>query len=411
MLFEFAYGRTGLAIELPREKIQGEYRPRAPRPTPAPSASIGHALRHPCAGPRLDQIAGPECSVAITIEDITRPVPTHQLLPPLFEILHDSGVRDRDITIIVATGLHRPMESEEIRRVAGDLPSGVRVVNHDAHNPDELRRVGATSRNTELYLNRHFAGADVRIVTGDVEYHQIAGYGGGGKSVLPGLCDAEAVRRTHARLGQENVSAGILDGNPVRAEIDEAARMAGVDFSVNLVLDSRGRLIRAFCGDVVEAFRRAAGVVDEVYGISVPRRYQMVIADAGGYPRDMNLYQSQKAVENAGRMVQPGGRLVLIAECSRGWGSELFREWAAQVPDLDHVKRKTREHFEMGRHKLYQFALARETADLYLISRLSHPDLEKFIEPITADQLAGMVQDVDGAAILHDAHETVPRVE
>ena len=410
-MFEFSYGRNGLNVDLPRGGIQGEYGPRSPGPASDPSAAIGRAIRRPCAGPRLDEIAGPGCSVAITIEDITRPVPSHLVLPHLFETLRRSGVGERDITVIVATGLHRPMGREEIREVGGQLPSGVTVLNHDAFDSDELRDVGATSRGTRLYLNRHFAEADIKIVTGDVEYHQIAGYGGGGKSVLPGLCDAEAARRTHARLDQKNVSAGILDGNPVRAEIDEAARIAGVDFSINLVLDSGGRLIRAFCGDVVEAFRRAGTVVDEIYSVPVPRRYHMVIADAGGYPRDISLYQSQKAVENARKMAEPGGKVVLVAECSQGWGSEQFREWTAQVPDLEQVKRQMREHFQMGRHKLYQFALARETADLYLVSRLSHPDLTKFIEPITPDRLVAMVESTHDAAILHDAHDTVPRVE
>jgi len=390
--------------------VKGEFGPNWRPAAGEPAARLRRALGEPIASPRLDDIIRPGCSVAISIEDITRPVPSHLILPPLLEILHRRGVRDADLTIIVANGLHRVLNWEEIAGLVGDIPGAIAIKNHDARRADQLVEIGTTSRGTPLRINRAFAEADVRILTGDVEYHQITGYGGGAKSVLPGLCDAEAVRRTHSALDQPNASAGILDGNPVRAEIDEAGRMARVDFTVNVVLNATGHIVECFCGDVVAAFRAALPLVDELYGVRVPRRFGMVIADCGGYPKDINLYQAQKAVENATKMVRQGGKVVLIAECCEGWGSSEFEHWTAEVSDLAEVKREMKRNFRMGRHKLYWFALEREVAELYLVSELRDPHLAKFITPLSLRELVALVEAEPEVAILHHGNNTVPRL-
>ncbi len=410
MKIDFPYGRRKLTLDLPDEKLKGEFGPAEREAASDPVACIERALARPIGSRKLEEIVSPGCTVAISIEDVTRQVPSRLILPPLLKILRDGGVRNGEITIIVATGLHREASPEEMGSLVGDVPSQIAVKNHRADRLEELTHIGATSQGTPLYINRAFAEADVKIVTGDVEFHQITGYGGGAKSILPGLCDAETIRKTHSRLDEENASAGILERNPVRTEIDEAGRMVGVDFSLNVVLSPEGEIIEAFCGDIVEAFRAAVRLVDELYGVDVPQRYGMVIADCGGYPRDVNLYQAQKAVENAVKMVRPGGKVVLIAECAEGWGSKKFRRWAAEVNDLQEVEREMKRYFRMGYHKLYWFALERRVAELYLISELRDPDLAKFIAPIGPGELPALMEGEEEIAILHHGHNTLPRV-
>ena len=408
MNIRFPYGRAALTVDLPEEKVVGEFGPVPRQAAPDPSACIERALAAPIGSRSLEEVIRPHCSVAITVEDITRTVPNHLILPPLLRILRDGGVDYADITILIATGLHRPPSEKEAADLLGDIPRGVDVKNHDAYRSEELTYVGTTSQGTPLHINTAFVRAEVKIVTCDVEFHQIMGYGGGAKSVLPGLCDAATVCRTHSRLAHENASAGILDGNPARAEVDEAGRMVGVDFCVNVVLNSGGHIIDAFCGDIIESFRTAARLVDEVYGVRVPRRFGMVLVDCGGYPRDINLYQAQKSVENAVKMVEPGGSVVLIAECAEGWGSTAFERWASEVTDLREVKDEMRRNFSMGKHKLYEFALERDVAKLYLISRLREPSLAKFIVPISPAELIEMVRAEPEVAVLHHGTNALP---
>lgn len=404
------YGRSGLELEVPDDSLAGEYGGEEYPPADDPAARLREALQNPVEGPRLRDIVSAGSTVAISVEDITRPVPNGLILPVLLEELEAGGVRAPDIEVIIATGLHRPVEDGEMRELLGELPDGVTVRNHDAHDADSLTPVGRTSHGTELSINAAFMAADVRIITGDVEYHQITGYGGGAKSVLPGLSDAESVRTTHARLDERGACAGVLDENPVRGEIEEAARMAGVDLGLNVVLNHDGEVVAASCGEPEAAFRRLVPQVDDIYGVDVPRRYEMVIVDCGGHPRDINLYQAQKAVENALKMTEQGGEVVLAAKCEGGWGSEDFRRWTAQGPELDEVCREMQRDFRMGYHKLYEFALERRHAELFLMSDLKDPALTCFIEPVAPEEVEAMAGVTGDVAILHHGNETVPRV-
>jgi nickel-dependent lactate racemase len=337
---------------------------------------VRRALAEPIGSPPLSALAQRHPSAAIVIDDATRPLPTAAMLRPVVEQLRSAGIRDERIGVVVATGLHRPMSDDEARRAIGGLP--LRLVNHDPHDAGQLVDVGKTSRGTPLRVNRTVAEADLRILTGDVELHQFVGYGGGAKSVLPGICDADGIRATHAKMESPGAGPGRIDGNPVRLEIEESADVLGVDFVVNVVLNSRHEVVRAVAGDVHAAFRAGVELADRIYKVRVDEPADVVIGSAGGYPKDMDLYQSQKAIRSARRVVAPGGAIIVLAECREGHGSDLGYQWAREARSPQDIIDRHRRGFVMGGHKAYQLAADVQRTPVYLHSAMADEVVRTF---------------------------------
>jgi len=246
------------------------------------------------------------------------------------------------------------------------------VVNHDCKAQD-LVDVGTTQKHgTRVLLNRAFVEADVRILTGDVCLHYFAGYGGGRKSVLPGVAGEETIKHNHVMLLEPNARTGVLDGNPVHEDMAEAARMTKVDFVVNVVANGRGDVVRAFAGDMEQVFAEGVRLVDEMYRVTVDRRADVVVASAGGHPFDVNLFQAYKAVDNALEVVKRGGVVILVAECPEGHGNQVFYDWMVKFGDLKAVEREVRRNFVLGGHKAYYLLKALQNHTVVLVS--SMPD-------------------------------------
>ena len=292
-----AYGRGSLEFEVPTEKLIGCFDPRRFPPLRDAAGELRRSLRQPIGSKPLREIAAGRRSAVVVIDDSTRSVPSALLLDAVMAELEAAGLEAGNVTVLAATGLHRPMTDEELRQAIGRWHGGVRAENHDAGDADRLSRVGVTSLGTELLVNQSYLEADLKILTGDVEHQQFCGFGGGGKSVYPGLADAEAIRRNHSRMELAGTGPGRLDGNPVRAEVDEAAKMAGVDFLLTVVLDPEHRIVSVHAGNVERAFREACAEADKMYRVAVPEHADLVIASAGGHPKDGTLYQAQKALK------------------------------------------------------------------------------------------------------------------
>jgi len=308
--------------------------------------------------------------VAIGIEDATRPVPNAVLVDAVMTELDAAEVSPERVKAIVATGLHRPMTDDELRRALGRWFGIIRHENHDAEDPQRLARLGTTSLGTEISINRSFMEADLKITTGDVEYHQFCGYGGGAKCVYPGLADAAAIQANHSRMDLPGTGPGNLDGNPVREEIDEVGRMAGVNFNVSVAMDAEHRIVAASAGDLELSFRQVCRFVDEMYSVEVPGRADLVIASPGGHPKDIDLYQSQKAIEEATQVVQPNGNVLVTAQCGEGSGSQQFEAWMEEAYTADDIIRRIKEDFIMGGHKAYQIAREVQRASVHLYSEI-----------------------------------------
>jgi nickel-dependent lactate racemase len=388
----FPYGRGQVVLDLPDDKLIGVCEPREIPGVPDLRAEVERALEMPVNSHPLRELAQGRRSAVVVVDDVSRSVPNAELLPGIVEELRAGGLALADITVVVATGLHRPLSESELDATRGGLP--VRIVNHCADREAELVSIGTTSLGREIKVNRTYVSADLKVLVGDVEFHQFCGYGGGAKSIYPGIADAESIRHNHSMMELEGAGPGRWEGNPVRQEIEEAGRMAGVDFILSVVMNSRKEVVCVNAGHVVDAFLAGTRVVDEMYRIDVPRAADLVIASAGGHPKDATLYQAQKAVAAARRIVKIGGTIALLAECPEGHGSELFDRWMKEAASVQDIVARHRERFVMGGHKAYQFAREIAWADVFLLSALSPEQVRAyFMTPLAgAGDLTELVE-------------------
>jgi nickel-dependent lactate racemase len=365
------YGKTEVCLRVSARNLLGSIEPREKSGVPDARAEVERALKEPIGSRRLCEIAKPEHKVAIVVDDATRPAPSHVMVPPILDELGNAGVKDENITIIFGCGTHRAVIGEEAVRLLGEgVLKRVRAISHDFKAQD-LVYVGTTPKyGTKVYLNRVFAEADLKILTGDICFHYYAGYGGGRKSVLPGVAGEETIKANHAMLLHPNARTGVLDGNPVHEDMVEAARLAKVDFILNVVLNSKGEIVRAFAGDMEQAFHEGVKLVDEMYRIPVDRRADIVVVSPGGYPADVNLFQAYKGVDSALEVVKRGGVIILAAECPEGHGNQIFYDWMVKFKDLKAVEREIRRNFVLGGHKAYYLMKALQKAQIILVSAM-----------------------------------------
>jgi nickel-dependent lactate racemase len=406
------YGHETVAVDVPAGKLIGAFLPRSLPPLADPAGAIRQALAEPVAGPTLRELAAGVGRVAVAIEDSTRPVPNPLLIDAIMAELQAANVSPQQVTVIVATGLHRPLTEDEQADALGRWSGVVACENHDAGDPPRLARLGRTSLGTEISLNRMFLTADLKITTGDVEYHQFCGYGGGAKCVYPGLADAAAIRANHARMDLPGTGPGLLDGNPVRQEVDEVGRLAGVRFNVSLAMDADHRIVAVRAGDPDTSFRQACQFVDRMYAVDVPQRADLVIASPGGHPKDINLYQSQKAIEEATQVVSPGGRVLLVARCAEGSGSQRFEQWMESAFTAEDIIRRIRENFVMGGHKAYQIARELQRAEIHVYSEMPPGRVRSWLmQPVRdAAGIRGLIDQADSVMVLPQATLTRARL-
>jgi len=340
MRIRLAYGTGGLEVELPDERttvVEPAYLPAAADAR----AVLLEALRRPVAGPPLSELAKPGQTVAISICDGTRPQPRDLMIPAVLEEL---GVPDEDVTILVATGTHRgnteaeiqamlgPGLAERIRVVGGDESSArgrIAVVNHDARDRDSLVFLGEHGRGVPVWLNRRWVEADVRITTGFVEPHFFAGFSGGPKLVAPGLAGLDTVLVLHdaTRIGDPRATWGVLEDNPVHADIRAAAAAAPPHFAFDVILNREQRVISAFAGELGPMHAAACEAARELAMQPVPAPFDVVVTSNSGFPLDQNLYQAVKGMSAAAKVVKPGGLIVCAAECRDGFpGHGSYRE-------------------------------------------------------------------------------------
>jgi nickel-dependent lactate racemase len=367
------YGKSEVCVRIPAQNFLGSIEPREKPSVSDAQAEVEGALKQPIGSKRLVEIAKPENRVAIVVDDVTRPAPSHLIVPPILDELNAAGVKSENVTVVFACGSHRPVTREEALRLLGEtVLNRVRAVSHDWKAQD-LVHVGTTQKHgTKVYLNRTFAEADVRILTGDVCLHYFAGYGGGRKSILPGLSGEETIKHNHAMLLDARAKTGVLNENPVSEDMAEAAKMVRVDFALNVVINSKHEIVKAFSGDLDQVFSEGVKLVDEMYRVQVDRRADVVVVSPGGNPADLNLFQAYKAVDNALEAVKRGGVIVLVAELPEGHGNQDFYDWMIKFKDLKALEGEVKRNFVMGGAKAYYYMKALQKAQIILVS--SMPD-------------------------------------
>ncbi|HEY3361759.1 MAG TPA: nickel-dependent lactate racemase [Methanosarcina sp.] len=362
-----AFGSVTLELEIPEKNLSSIILPSEPETEEQEAFLIKKALKNPIKSKRLSEVVNPDSSIVIIVSDVTRPTPTAKLLPHLLEELYLGGAKDENITIVFALGLHRNQTEEESRKLVGkEIYEKIRCIQHDTCR---CRRIGITSRGTPIEIFEDILDADVIIGTGSIEFHYYAGYSGGAKSVLPGVSSKETVITNHKMMIDEKAVSGRIDG-PVRQDMEEAAKILGLDFILNVVLDSKKEIVAAVAGDFIEAHRKGVEVVDSMYKVPV-EPVDAVIVSCGGFPKDINLFQANKALDNATQAVKEGGSIILVAECAEGIGNQVYECWNRECQSPDNAIERFKKCFEFGGHKTAIIAKFSKKFRLYLVSKLS----------------------------------------
>jgi nickel-dependent lactate racemase len=349
--------------------------------------AVRYALAHPIGkGLLRDEVHAGE-KIAIITSDISRPLPSCEVIPAVLDELAAAGIPDEDITVVFALGSHRRQTEAEMRHLAGDeVYERVRCVDSD---PDDCIHLGRTTAGTPLDSTRVVAEADRRICLGNIEFHYFAGYSGGVKAIMPGVSTPAAIQANHSMMVSPDACAGKLEGNPVRADLEEAGAKVGIDYIVNAVLDEHKHIVYAVAGDVVEAHRVGCAYLDKMYRVAIPERADIVIVSQGGAPKDANLYQTQKALDNAKHAVRKGGTIIVIGSCREGLGSARFEEWLVNAPTAHSMIERIEKDFQLGGHKAAAIAMVLENASIDLVSDMD-PDFVRsiFLNPQPSAQTA-----------------------
>ncbi|HEX3032460.1 MAG TPA: nickel-dependent lactate racemase, partial [Bacillota bacterium] len=308
--------------------------------------------------------------VAIVVNDITRPTPYDLMLPPLLEELREAGLKADQITLVVATGSHRAHTPEENRRSFGtEVAENYRIISHDCNAPD-LVAVGKLGDGTELIINKEVAQADMVITTGLITLHYIAGFSGGRKSILPGVAARHLIQQSHAMMVDPRARTGNYPDNPVHLRMLEAARLAGVDFILNVVTNEQKQIVEVVAGEVEQAWLKGVEVCARLNMLNLKEPADVAIACAGGAPKDINLYQAQKAMDAAAAAVRPGGTIILVAKCPEGLGEHTFERWLDEATCLQDIFDHFDRGFELGGHKAFAIAQVLRDKEVVLVSDL-----------------------------------------
>ena len=331
-----AYGREGRSFELPEQADITFVRKRETVSGDDPAGQVEQALSQPIAARSLRDEARGAGTACIVICDVTRPVPNGLMLRPVINELHAAGVPLDGITVLVATGLHRPNEGSELQELLGDpwVSEHVCVVNHDALDDSEHVDLGFTpGLRTPVLLNRRLVQADVRIVIGLVEPHFMAGYSGGRKVIAPGVAHHTTIRTFHSARFMEHSQARTcnLVGNPLHEEQLAIVALLGRVLAMNVVLSETRALVDVNYGEVVASHAASVAVAARVSEVNLPRRFRTVVTSAAGYPLDKTYYQTVKGMVTPLDILEPGGTLIVVAECSEGLGSGNYREAQQQL--------------------------------------------------------------------------------
>ena len=387
MILTFGFGNGVQEVTVPDEQLVGILRANEVQPPESEESEIKRALAAPIGTKPLQELILPGKKIAIITSDLTRPMPTYKIMPPILDALYEAGVRPEDITLVFALGSHRKHTAEEMQKLAGDRAwNEIRCVDSD---PADCVHMGTTSAGTPVDITRVVAEADYRICLGNIEFHYFAGYSGGAKAIMPGVSTRDAIQSNHSMMVRPEACAGNLDTNPVRMDIEEAGKICVIDFIVNVVLDEHKHILKVVAGDPVLAHREGCRFLDTIYLKELDAPADIVLVSQGGAPKDLNLYQTQKALDNARHAVKEGGVIVLIGSCKEGLGERVFEEWMTQSPSPAAMIERIGRDFQLGGHKASAIAMTLEKADIYLVSDLE-PDFVRslFLTPMPDVQTA-----------------------
>jgi lactate racemase len=391
-----------------------------------PQRAVADAIASPIGGRPLAELARERRSAAIVVSDVTRPVPNAVMLPPMLKAIEGAGIAREAITIVVGTGLHRASRPDELPRILGeDIASTCRVVDHDARDRSTQALLTTTARGAEVWVNRAYLDAELRVLTGFVEPHLFAGYSGGGKAMLPGICGAEAIMANHdaVMIAHPKATWCTTDGNPIFEEMRDVALKSEPSFSLNVTLDERKRITGVFAGEMVAAHEAAMAQAARQYARPISRLFDVVVATNMGYPADLSLYQAVKGMSVAAQACATGGTVLLVAECREGLGGpeyiELMRSEsspAALLGRIDGAREAVHDQWQVQVQ-----AMVQARCDVWLHSSLDRASVESAHLRYAADVDATLASIIaakraelgraPSVCVLPHGQLTVPRLE
>ena len=372
MRVKLDYGRTGIEVTLP-DSVVGPLAIRDAEPLADPVAAIEAAILNPIGSAPLSELAKGKQTACIVVCDITRPVPNRLILPPLLKILEANGISRDHITILVATGMHRPNEGAELEELLSvDIVANYRCVNHHGTVQDEQQYLGTTDNGVPVWIDKIYMAADLKITTGLIEPHLMAGYSGGRKVICPGIVGLETVKVWHGPKFLEHPLAdvGVVEGNPVHMENTKIALMAGCDFIVNVHIDGQRRVTWVGAGDMIKAWETGVEWVRSIVRVPVLEAMDVVVTSCAGYPLDTTWYQAVKGLTGAMPIVKKGGTIVLVASLTEGLGSPEFQHLLKDNPDLSKFKKRIMggDYFVMDQWQLEEFATVIEHCKVKVVT-------------------------------------------
>ena len=374
MKIEIPYGRKQVTVDIPDKNVLDIVKKEKVKSIEDEQKIVLNALRNPVASKSLRELSKDKRNAVILVSDITRPCPSYKFLPFIVDELEMAGIND--FSILFGLGIHRSQTDEEKRILVGDYvcSKARRLIDS---NQGEYKLVGTTTAGTPIEVSEFTLETDLLIATANIEYHYFAGYSGGAKSVLPGICSRKTIEANHSMMFDNKSVTGNLKDNPVRQDIEEAGHTVGIDFLFNVILDDEKRVIAAVSGKNDEAYLRGIELYSSLFEKIIDEKADIVITSPGGYPKDINLYQAQKAMDNVKEIVKENCEIILVASCEEGYGEKVFEEWMAGVQDYKKLNAQIREKFQVGGHKAVAISKLLSERRVLLYSCFSQAETER----------------------------------
>lgn len=413
--YSLPYGNKNLILAL-KDNIEVEdIQPEAVPAAEDAIKEVCNAIHHPVDSIKLENFTTNK-TVAIAVNDKTRPVPHQYLLPPLLAELQRLGFEQANIRIVIAVGTHKPMPEAELPKILpADIIKSYQVISHDCDDDANLVGLGISSRGTPIEMNRSFQESDLRIVVGNIEPHHFAGFSGGYKTAVIGLGSRKMINKNHTLLMEENAKIAEFDHNPLRLDIEEIGQKIDVHYALNTVLNMEKCIVKCFTGNPHAVIKSGLSLSRSVCQTPASGKKDLVIASVGGHPKDINLYQSQKALTHASLLAKDGGVVILVAACPEGSGSQYYEDFMTGVlsPSQGLIKFKQLE-FRVGPHKAFQFCRELTRIHVILVSEMQEDLVKKLLlEP--AHNLNNAIEKAEkylpkqySAAVMAHATNTIP---
>jgi nickel-dependent lactate racemase len=370
------YGHTSIALDIPDKNYMGTLSPKEISEVANPDIEVRRALANPIGSKKMKELVSSQDKAVILASDITRPSPSSTLLPPIIKELNGAGLSNDQIVIVFGLGVHRKHTEEEKKKLVGEeVYNQVKCIDHDI---DNCVKIGKTKRGNQIFIFKKVLDADFVIATGNLEFHYFAGYTGGAKAVAPGICSRKTIADNHKHFLDFGAKAGKIEDNPIREEIEEIGEMVGINFMVNAVLNSHKKLVKVVAGDVTKAHREGTKYINDMFRVEIDELADIVITSPGGYPKDIDLYQTHKAMENASLAVKKDGIIIVVGECRDGLGEGKFAQALNGKLSPQELIEELKNNFILGRHKASRVAKIHLDSGIYLVSNLADEIKKKF---------------------------------